>query len=179
MNRLCAWLIILVLTPYVATAVEASTTDIATILKEFPGYHVLTLAERDSDAREFIRLHFPNKNPSIVQADFDGDGHADYAVLLRDSKTGKAKLAVLLCLGDATCKNVYELDLAGDFGDVYIRPVPIGSHVAQTDAIDTKNYPSPLKLHTVAIEVNYFGKAAVVCYWDQRSKKMQTIQTED
>ena len=54
------------------------------LLNHFPGDHVLTLSERDSDARDFILKHFPRSNPSVVHADFDGDGHPDYAMLLRD-----------------------------------------------------------------------------------------------
>jgi hypothetical protein len=45
------------------------------ILNDFPGFHVLTVPERDSDTRAFILAHFAKRSPSVVRADFDGDGH--------------------------------------------------------------------------------------------------------
>ena len=35
----------------------AQRSDINKILNRFPGYHVLTLRERDSETRDFIRQH--------------------------------------------------------------------------------------------------------------------------
>ena len=158
---------------------EAPKNDLDIIMSRCPGYHVLTLQERDSDARTFILTHFPKHNPSVVHADFDGDGHLDYAILLKDKKSGTTKLVILLCSGDTQCKSVHEVDITSSSGGVYIRPVPIGSRVSQTDAIDTKDYPSPVRLSSTGVEVTYFGQAKVVYYWNRKHKKMETIQTED
>jgi len=149
------------------------------ILEQFPGYHVVTVAERNYDAREFIQRHFARDNPSIVRGDFDGDGYLDYAILLKNDKTGTAKVAMLLCSGDAECRDVCDVDVSTSFIEVYLRPTPIGTRVSQTEAIDTKDYPPPTKLHSVGIEVNYFGKAKVVYYWHKKAKKMEALQTED
>src|SRR5438477_1947664 len=123
------------------------------LLNHFPGDHVLTLSERDSDARDFILKHFPRSNPSVVHADFDGDGHPDYAMLLRDNKSGTTKFVVLLRSGITQYKSVYELDVTPVSGEVYIRPLPIGSRVSQTEEIDTKDYPSPVQLSSTGIEL--------------------------
>lgn len=163
----------------ISDAEAASKADIEIILNRFPGYHVLTLQERDSDARTFIKSHFANQNSSVVHADFDGDGHPDYAILLKNKKSGTAKLAVLLCSGDSDCKTVHEEDVTSSSGEVFIRPLKIGSRVSQTDAIDTKDYPPPVRLRSTGIEVTYFGQAKVVYYWSRKHKKMETIQTED
>ena len=94
MSRLCNSMHIIVTASLWCCAAmsdaEAPKTDLHIILSRFPGYHVLTLAERDSDARTFILAHFPKHNPSIVHADFDGDGHPDYAILLKDKKSRTA-----------------------------------------------------------------------------------------
>ena len=158
---------------------ETPKNDLDIIMSRFPGYHVLTLQERDSDARTFILAHFPKHNPSVVRADFDGDGHLDYAILIKDKKSGTTKLVILLCSGDTQCKSVQEVDVTSSSGGVYIRPVPIGSRVSQTDAIDSKDYPSPVRLSSTWVEVTYFGQAKVVYYWNRKHKKMETIQTED
>ena len=65
------------------SAGEERKSDVDSILSSFPGYHLLTLKECDSDARAFFTQHFPKANPSVVRADFDGDGHLDYALLLK------------------------------------------------------------------------------------------------
>jgi hypothetical protein len=149
------------------------------ILSDFPGFHVLAVHERDADAKEFILSHFPKRNPSIVRGDFDGDGNSDLAVLLKADNSGAARFVILLCSKDAHCKTTHEEDMTPYAGEVYIRPVPIGRRVSQTDAIDTKDYPSPIRLRSTAVEVSYFGKAKVVYYWNAKHKKIETIQTED
>ena len=182
MWRLCGSILLLLVTLVLCVAApeaEGQRNAIDRILNSFPGYHVLTLLERNSDARTFIVTHFPKHNPSVVRADFDGDGHPDYAILLKDSKSGTAKLVVLLCSGENQCKNVYELDVTSSAGEVYVTPVPVGSRVSQTDAINTSNYPSSVKLRSTGIEVSYFGQAKVIYYWDRKHKKIEAVQTED
>jgi hypothetical protein len=51
--------------------------NVTKILSGFPGYHLLTLKELDPDARAFLLQHFPKASPSVVHADFDGDGQQD------------------------------------------------------------------------------------------------------
>jgi hypothetical protein len=94
----------------VLSAKDRQGTSVENALKLFPGYHVLTLEERDSSLKAYITQHFPKANPSVVRADFNGDGNPDYALLLKDDKTGAAKLVVLLCSADGQCKSVYAVD---------------------------------------------------------------------
>jgi len=60
--------------------------SLGSVLNNFLGYHILKLTEMDGDASAFFLQHFPKGNPSVVHADFDGDGHLDYALLLRNDK---------------------------------------------------------------------------------------------
>ena len=149
------------------------------ILDDFPGFHVLTVPERDSDTRAFILAHFATRNPSVVRADFDGDGHFDYAVLLKNTKSGVAKFVILLCSENEHCKKACDEDLTSYAGDIFIKAVPIGRRVSQTEAIDTKDYPPSVKLSSTGIEVTYFEQAKVVYYWNTNHKKIETIQTGD
>jgi hypothetical protein len=160
-----------------APAANESSNDIDAILKLFPGYHVLTLAERDAETQAFIHQHLPKQNPSIVHTDLDSDRHLDYALLLKQDKSQTAKLVVLLCPAD--CEKTYELDITGYAALTYLRPVPIGSRVSQTDAIDTKNYPSPATPRPHGIEVTYFEKAKMVYYWNKKQKRIEAVQTGD
>jgi hypothetical protein len=140
------------------------------------------LRERDSETKAFIVRHFPKGNPSVVHADFNGDGHPDYAILLKHNKSGATKLVVLFCSGNTECKGVLEHEVTttdATSAEVYIRPVPTGSLVSQTDAIDTKDLPSPVRLKSTGIEVIYFGKAKLVVYWNNKHRKIEWVQTED
>ncbi len=176
------FLVVIALTQLCSLAKSAMgkpQAEIGSILKLFPGYHVMTLTERDTDTRTFLSQHYRESNSSVVRADFNGDGILDYALMLKYGKSPTAKFVVLFCSGDSTCRKVYELDVTGYSDSVYLKPVPVGSRASQTDAIDTKDSPAPVKLRSTGIEVTYFGKAKVVYYWNKKHRKIEAVQTED
>jgi len=158
---------------------QEPSTDVAQILKLYPGYHLLELQERDSETRAFIVRHYPKDDSSVVHADFDGDGNPDYALLLESEKTRSAKLVILLCSGHRACRSVFEDEISNDVSYVYIRPVPVGSRVSQTDAVDTEDHSSSVTLKSTGIRLTYFGQADVVYYWSRRLKKIEKVQTAD
>lgn len=149
------------------------------VLKLFPGYHLLTIAERDSDTRAFIQANLPKQNPSLIQADFDGDGHPDYALLLKSDQSQNAKFVVLLCPDDNACKQVFELDLTGSPEIMYLRKIAAKSRISQTDTTEDHDQHSGVKLTGTGIELNYFEKGAVIYYWDKAARKIGSVQTED
>jgi len=159
------------------SASDGRGAEVENILKHYPGYHLLTLQERDPEVKAFVVRRFPKDNPSLVRADFNGDGNPDYAVLLRDDKSGATKLVVLLCSADGQCKSAYELDETAYAGSVYLRPMSMGSKVSQTEAVNG-NTP-PVKLHSTGIQVTYFEKGKVVLHWNRRLQKIEEVQTGD
>jgi hypothetical protein len=154
-------------------------SELDTVLSSFPAYHLLTLSERDSDTRAFILQHFPKSNASVVHADFDGEGHLDYALLIRNSKSHTTKVVVLLCSEDAHCRSVYLLDVSAYSDLVYLQPVAIGSVVSQTEAAGPRNHSSPAKLKNTGIQLTYYEKGKVVLYWNNNLKKIEEVQTSD
>ena len=181
MKRLCVCIPVLLMVLVWCVALSAGDgqgTGIDGALKLFPGYHVLTLQERDPSLKAYIAQHFPKANPSVVHADFDGDGQQDYALLLKNDKLGKTILVVVLCPAEGQCKSVYNLDVSADSSSVYLRPVPVGSHVSQTDAIPTSDH-SPGKLKLAGIRLRYYEQAEVVLYWNSKLKKIEEVQTGD
>src|ERR1700745_344122 len=70
---------------------------------DHPGYHLLKRGERDPDTRAFLVEHFKGSDASVVHADFDGDGHPDYAMLLKSDTSAAAKLAVFFCDAQSKC----------------------------------------------------------------------------
>jgi hypothetical protein len=151
---------------------------IAEVLSRFPGYHLLTLQDRDSETRAFLLKHFPKDSASVVRADFDGDGLEDYAVLIKADKSATTKLVVVLCSENIHYRPVYSLDLTTDSESVYIRPLQVGSKVSGTPAIEG-DHNSLVRLKTAGIQLTYFEQAKVVLYWNKSHKKMETLQTAD
>jgi hypothetical protein len=139
------------------SAAQEQKSNIATILHNFSGYHLLDLRERDSDTRAYLQKHVTN-SPSVIHADFDGDGFPDYAMLLRSDRSA-AKLVVLLCDAQGQCRSVYELDITGYSDVAYLQPLPLGS------------------LKAVGIQVVYFEKGRVVLSWDKKLKKIAEVPT--
>jgi hypothetical protein len=160
------------------SASDGQGTGVDDALKLFPGYHVLTSQERDPSLKAYIAQHFPKANPSVVHADFDGDGEQDYALLLKNDKLGKTILVVVLCPAESPCKSVYNLDVSTDSSSVYIRPVPVGSRVSQTEAIPTSDH-STGRFKSAGIRLRYYEQAEVVLYWNSKLKKIEEVQTGD
>lgn len=153
--------------------------ELTRVMAHFPGYHLLTLQERNPDLRAFLVKNLPQDNGSVVHADFNGDGHLDYAVLIRNNHSGLTKLVVVLCFANEHCRRAYSLDETDYFRELYIAAIPKGKRVSQTEAIDTKHHPRPVTLASPAVEITYFGQAKVVLYWNARKHRMDEIQTED
>lgn len=150
-----------------------STTEIA---HEFPGYHVLTLSDRDDDTRAFLTRRFPKSDSSVVRADFDADGHSDYAALLKSDTADRAKLVVLLCSSDSHCRRVYDLDLGAYSQITYLRPIARGSRVSGQDSAGRSLI---VKLNSTGIRVIYYEKGEVVLYWSKKLGKIVEVQTKD
>jgi hypothetical protein len=69
MARLRSWTLAWVTTFVWCLALSASdgqAADISAILKQFPGYHVLTLQERDPSLKAYVAQHFPKANPRVA-----------------------------------------------------------------------------------------------------------------
>jgi hypothetical protein len=183
MTRACMCIqMILVLSLICFSAIadtEPPKDELNVVLSRFPSQHVLTLSELDLETRTFFLKHFPKGKPGIVRADFDGDGHEDFALLLRDNKSKAMKLQILLCSGEGQCKSAYDLDVAPYYDIVYLQPIAVGSTVSQTEAIDANGQSSPVKLKRVGIEITFFGKSKAVLYWNTKHKKIEEVQTAD
>jgi len=171
---LVVWLFLALL---ISSSAKGRRSDIDRVLADLPGYHLLKLTELDVEARAFFVEHFPKANPSVVHADFDGDGRLDYALVLRNDKSQVTKLVVLLCPEEGHCRNVSETDASAYSGSVYLRPVARGARISQTESADADS--SPVRLKFSGIRMMYFGKGEVVLYWNEKLNKMVAIATGD
>lgn len=147
------------------------------LLSRFPGYHLLTMQERDPDVQAFLHQNFPKENPSLVRADFNGDGIMDYAVLVENDKTRITKFLILLCSANGKCKSVYETNETAGAEITYLRAMKSGSKIYEMGA--SPGDAPTVKLRSAGIELNYFEKASIVLYWDQKLQKIKEVPTSD
>ncbi len=154
---------------------EAADKEVARVLQQLPGFHLVTLQDRDSDTRAWIAKHIPNNDASVVHADVDGDGRSDLALLLKNDKSASA-LVISECPAADHCKPVYQLEL-GNVEFTYITSVPVGSKVTETEAEEDSG--PPVRLKFVGIRLVYFEKGEVVSYWSPERKQFEQIETGD
>ena len=138
----------------------------------------MRLNDLDSQTRNYFRNEYKNECPGIVKLDFNGDGRQDYAVLLRNNKSKKTKFVILFCLSDSLFKKVYELDVTNFSNIIYLSLVKKGARVSQTESIET-NAPPQTQLKYDGVRLTYFEKAEIVIFWNEKLKKIETIQTAD
>jgi hypothetical protein len=148
------------------------------VRKNYPGFHLLRMSERDADVRTFLTTRSQRSNPSLVHADFDGDGHLDYALLLKSDRSAAAELSVLLCENTERCHAVYKIDITGASEIAYLSRIPPSSKIAEMDDAG-ENDPHAVKLKKVGVSLSYFEKAEIALYWDKKLKKIVEVGVED
>jgi hypothetical protein len=177
MNLLGIALLIINCSALTAAQVRDDASD-TFVHKNYPGFHLLRMSERDADTRTFLTKNFKDANPSLLHADFDGDGHPDYAMLLKSDHSTAAQLAILLCENQEQCHPVYKLDITGASEISYLSRIPVGSKIAETDSAED-NDSHAVKLITVGVRLSYFEKAEVALYWNKQLKKIVEVATGD
>jgi hypothetical protein len=166
---------------------EASTLNTDSPKKEylkliknnFPNYILLRIDDLNSFTKPYFKEHYSGLNPSLIHLDFNGDGHLDYAFLLRnkDSKDAKTIFAVFLNNGKGNYELIHQRkdDIYRD--DTFIVPIKAGKIITETDSIDKKEPLKKVVLNNYSIEYNVLGKGIVIFYWDEIVKKISSITT--
>jgi hypothetical protein len=185
MRKLCCIFIIVIAVAIACCSVAAAESKKAMnneenkIISQFPGYHILSLKDLYPETRGYFSRDYPNEKPGIVKSDFNGDGYQDYAVLLKKNNAQKTKLVILFCSAVSPCNKIDEVDVGYSYAIVYLRLVKSGTVIEETDAADTENPSSPMRLKHAGVELTYSGQAKIVYYWNEKLKKIETMQTAD
>jgi hypothetical protein len=132
---------------------------------------VQNVLKRTPDVLPSCRL-----KPSVIQGDFDGDSHLDYAVLVTrkmsrsrgflivfgSGRTFVAGAGRLVQYGDAPSR-----DLNFDHWELYRKDLPV----------ESSEHQPQLKLHGDALFVSYHEGASGLFYWD--GKRIRWYQQGD
>jgi len=137
----------------------------------FPGYALVSLG---SLAPEIGALTVsdpvydnPDRSPTSVRGDFDGNGFADYALLIRKAAGPEADeiFVILMGHGQGRYAKAIESFFGGVATDIYLGYLAAGA-VLPAPADTGGNVP-PITLENPAITLNILGQISDVFYWDR------------
>ncbi len=143
----------------------------AIIAHFFPGYAQVTL---DDLAPEIAALAArdpayaqPDRTPTAIRADFDGNGHADYAVLIkRQSASGSDEIFVIL-MGHGSGR--YAKAMESFFGplaeEIYLGYLGPGTEL-QLAAAAPGAEPERIRFETAAVTLTVLHQGSDVLLWD-------------
>lgn len=111
----------------------------------------------------------PDRSPSAIKADFDGNGFSDYALLIRKTAGPEADeiFVILMGHGKGRFATAIESFFGGVARDIYLAYLPAGAVLA-APADDGGTAP-PLTLENPAVTLNILGQLSDAFYWDKLS----------
>jgi hypothetical protein len=168
--------LLIIIYSHLAIAQDASSLpDINKLIKaDFPQCRLLQLKDLDHDLHQYFIAHHRSAQPGYINADFDGNGKEDYAVLLlcNDKKKQSIRFVVFM----ANKNNSYSYIKIENWSDelslknLYLESTKPGkikdSESGRT--ITTKN---------ACFSLNLFEAASQVYYW--KNGKFHYVQISD
>lgn len=109
----------------------------------------------------------PSRSPTMIRADFDGNGHHDFAVLIK-KQTGDGSdeiFAILMGYGQGRYAKTMESFFGRLSQDIYLGFVPAGATITRT-AASPALAPVPLQLDGPAVTLNILNEASDAFFWD-------------
>lgn len=149
------------------------------IARFFPGYVPVTPGDLSADVRAITardpNYNHPDRSPTVIRADFDGNGFADYAVLVRElaSNSPDEVFAILMGYGDGRYAAAMKAFFGALMGEVYLAFVPpeqpLTTVTAAGGGAATMLLPMP------SVRLTYYGRASDVFYWDGDLGRFESV----
>ncbi|MCK5621531.1 MAG: hypothetical protein KAJ11_04500 [Alphaproteobacteria bacterium] len=117
----------------------------------------------------------PDRSPTSVRADFDGNGFSDYGLLIRKTAGPEADeiFVILMGHGEGRFAKAIESFFGGVARDIYLGYLPAGT-VLSAPADAGGNAP-PLMLENPAVTLNVLDQLADAFYWDKLSGRFMNV----
>jgi len=136
----------------------------------FPGYAPVSLSELVPEIGALTvsdpGFNSPDRSPTTIKADFDGNGSADYALLIRKTAGTEADeiFVILLGHGDGRYSKAIESFFGGLAPEIYLGYLAAGT-VLPAPSGSGENAPA-LTLKNPAVTLNIHGQISDAFYWD-------------
>jgi len=165
------------------TAHDRNTVLPESVATLFPGHVLMDVAEFDPLLQQVLASNDPypaGQSPTWLQADFDGNGVADHALLLRTPPGVEPQgeiMAVVLGLdgGRYEIAHSESHDYVLDYAYFYV--VNAETLVRPTQAYDSGKEDT--RISNPGIGLAYFEKSSVVYFWDGTLGRIDEIWTSD
>lgn len=152
------------------------------IAQFFPGYAPVTPGDLSDEVRSATSKDSlygaPGLSPTVIHADFDGNGVPDYAILVRElaAQNPDEVFAVLMGYGDGQYSAAMKAFFGGLLGDVYLGLVPSGEEL--TAAAGSRKDGATVRLTRPAVRLVYHRRAADAFYWDDAGGRFESVPLE-
>jgi hypothetical protein len=148
----------------------------------FPGYGPLPLGDLAPEIGALTVsdpvYDTPDRSPTTIHADFDGNGFADYALLIRKTAGPAADeiFVILMARGQGQYSEAMESFFGGIAPEIYLGYLPAGTvlPLSEEDATDGV----VLTLENPAVTLNVFGRASDAFYWDEASARFMNVPAQ-
>lgn len=151
----------------------------------FPGYAPLALGDL-ADEVGSLTVNDPvydssDRSPTAIRADFDGNGHGDFAVLIgRNSDAGSDEIfTILLGYGLGQYAKAMESYFGGLSTDIYLGYAPAGTVVRPVASEFPWLEAEALTLAAPAVTLNVWKETSDVFYWDPQRKLFSRATVAD
>ena len=151
----------------------------AIIAQFFPGYVPVTPGDLSADVRRATArdpaYSDPARSPTVIYADFDGNGVRDYAVLVRElaSNDPDEVFAILMGQGGGRYRAAMKAFFGGLLGDVYLGYVPPGDVLTAGEG--ARQNVTAVRLERPAVRLVYHDRAVDAFYWNEEASRFDSV----
>ena len=166
-----------------APAAARETTEPSTeppleeiLARFFPGYVLVSINDLDPAVGRLAEQDpvygDPGRSPAMIRADFDGNGVADYALLVREEAGAEPDeiFAVLMGQGHGRYNRAAQAFFGVMLDGVYLGYAPAGAVLPPAPGSTVVR--EPVTLAHPAVKLIYLNSAANAFYWDAKAARL-------
>lgn len=122
-----------------------------------------------------------DRSPTVIRADFDGNGHGDFAVLISRNRGSASDeiFTVLMGYGLGRYAKAMESYFGGLSRDIYLGYASAGTEIRPVIAESPWLEADPLTLAAPAVTLNILRETSDIFYWDAERKQFGRATAAD
>ena len=137
----------------------------------FPGYAPVALGDLAPEVGALTvqdrSYDHSDRSPTVIRADFDGNGYADFALLIKKrSESGDDEIfTILMGHGQGRFAKAMESFFGKLARDIYLGFIPAGAEISRVEASPATN-SVPQRLAGPAVTLNVLSEASDAFFWN-------------
>lgn len=149
-------------------------------LAEQQGCQVMQVSVLDEGAERFFSRRWPDQHPYFLQADINGDGFLDEAVIASCQTVDRSGTYLMIGVTHDSTDIVPSLieDVSSYRDIIFLSKLPVGAVVENSEALADIRSDS-VQLRNPGVRVTYYEKASIAYYWSTANTALVSVQTAD